>query len=201
MKKFAPVLTLFALLGAPILLHSQTDGTAIPLENAGFEEPYTLVPPANPEKKAQITGLQAEGWHDNSDWADISVEYSKEAENPHGGQASQKVDVTRVHGGAVQVTQKVPFQANHQYLFRVWLRGTPGTSVSIQLRRAEDPYTTYAMTDARLSDEWNEFTVSGGVSDDTPGFVLLLAGRPMTLWIDDASLEDITGSTPAPAAP
>lgn len=190
--KIALPLAITSLLATLTLASAQTDGTAITIQNAGFEEPFVAVPAVNPAKKAQITGVLVDGWSDNSDWADISVDYSKDTENPHGGQSSQKVAVTRVDSGAVQLTQKVDFKANHQYLFRVWMKGTPGTAVSMQLRKASEPYTTYALKDARLSEEWQEFTVTGGVADDTPGFLLLLANRPMTVWIDDARFEDLT---------
>ncbi|CAN5761454.1 hypothetical protein BH09VER1_BH09VER1_13270 [soil metagenome] len=191
MKLVLP-LTIATLISSLSLASAETDGTQMPVQNAGFEEPFMTVPAPNPAKKAQITGMLVDGWSDNSDWADISVDYSKDTDNPHGGQSSQKVDVTRVDSGAVQVTQKVEFRANHQYIFRIWMRGTPGTVVSMQLRKASEPYTTYALKDARLSEEWQEYTVTGGVTDDTPGFLLLLANRPMTFWIDDAELADLT---------
>ena len=55
----------------------------VAIQNPGFEDPY--VPVASSE--STITGMVARGWHENSSWADVTVQYSRDTANPHGGGA------------------------------------------------------------------------------------------------------------------
>ncbi|CAN5761433.1 hypothetical protein BH09VER1_BH09VER1_13260 [soil metagenome] len=164
--------------------------SVIELRNPGFEVPYNTVDIKG--AKSQITGELADGWQDNSDWADLTAEYSVDAVNPHSGENSQKVTLSRLGSGAVQLKQDVRFQPGHQYTFSIWLRGKPGTHVSLQLRRSSEPYTTYATVPVTLAEEWTKFSITGVTTDDVPGNVMLLAGEPTTFWMDDAEFKDIT---------
>ena len=171
------------------------------LTNPGFEGAYQPVASQSdlPSQKAQITGEIAPGWEDNSNWADVGIVYSRDTNNPHRGQASQKIAISRVNTGAVQFVQTVAFTKGRVNEFRVWLRGTPGTSVTLLLRKSGAPYTEYGNTFAGLSPEWQEFSVAGVIPEDTPGFLMLIAKTPMTFWVDDAAFLDQTkASSDAP---
>jgi hypothetical protein len=176
--------------------------SVVNLTNSGFEGDYKLAPSSSdaPSQKAVITGQMAEGWSDNSDWADIDVEYSKETLNPHRGTAAQRINVKRVTSGAVQFVQPVTFKKGRVHLWRLWLRGTPGTGVSLMLRKAGAPYNEFANQPVSLSAEWKEVRVFGVIPEDTDGFLMIRASQPMTFWVDDAELQDLTSaSSDAPA--
>lgn len=161
------------------------------LQNPGLEAPYAAVPAS--QTKGSITGALAKGWEDDSAWAEVHVEYAEDESEPHGGKSSQRIAVSRIAGGSVQFVQRVPFQKGI-YAFHVWLRGQPGTSVALQLRKAGHPYSTYAAASATLAAEWREYSVSGVVPEDTEGFIMILAGSPTTVWVDDARLENLTNA-------
>ena len=188
-----------ALLGAAASL-PPAGGQA--LTNPGFEGAFKPVTSQSdlPSQKASITGDIAPGWEDNSNWADVGVVYSRDKSNPHRGQSSQKIAILRVNSGAVQFVQLVAFIKGRVNEFHVWLRGTPGTSVTLVLRKSGPPYTEYGDTFASLSPEWQEFRVAGVIPENTPGFLMVVAKTPMTFWVDDAGFLDQTkASSDAPA--
>src|SRR5208282_6819301 len=67
------------------------------LTNPGMEPPYL---PVNLNGGA-ISGSIANGWSDNSAWANATAHYSPDTTNPHSGSACQKVVVTSVGTGQV----------------------------------------------------------------------------------------------------
>lgn len=168
------------------------DPILVPLQNAGFESPWPSTDPKDPE--AKVTGIVADGWSDNSSWADVNVHYSADTEHPHSGSAAQRIDVERVASGAVQFVQKVQLQKDKAYAFSVWMRGRPGSVVGMILRRV-DPATYYADAEAVLSPEWKEYTIEGVVDEDTEAFLMLRVTTPMEFSVDDAQLTDITSAT------
>ncbi len=58
---------------------------------------------------------------DNTNWADVKLVYSLDADNPHGGRLSQKIDVQR---GFAQFVQPVTFTAG-RYRVSLWMRAQP----------------------------------------------------------------------------
>ena len=181
---FAFVVTASVSLGA--------DPVTVPLQNAGFEIPW---PPANPtDPEAKVIGVVAEGWSDNSSWADVQVRYGADTEHPHSGSAAQRVEVEKVASGAVQFVQKVRLEKDKAYGFSVWMRGRPGSVVGMILRKV-DPATYYADDEAALSPEWKKYTIEGVVDEDTEAFLMLRVTAPMEFSVDDAQLTDITEAT------
>lgn len=182
----------------------QTPGDPSGLKNPGFEAPYTPVAPHSDSdnKNARIIGAVADGWGDNSNWADVRIDYAQETVNPHRGASCQRVSIARVASGACQFVQSVTLKKGHVYQVRVWLRGTSGAGISVSLRQGGTPYTTYAETRASVSPEWQEFRAAGLVGDDTTGLLMLRTEQPTTFWADDAQLVDVTqaASTAAPKA-
>lgn len=172
------------------------------LQNPGFEAPFQPVAPVSDavNQKAKITGSVAQGWGDNSNWADVSIDYAQDKINPHRGAACQRIAVSRVASGACQFVQSVTLQKGHVYEVRIWLRGASGAGIGLSLRQGGAPYTTYAETRASVSPEWQEFHAAGLVADDTTAYVMLRAEQPTTFWADDARLIDVTeaSSTTAP---
>lgn len=166
-------------------------------QNPGFEGDYKPASSSSdaPNQKAVIKGQIAEGWGDNSNWADVDVEYARDTDNPHRGQTSQRVRVNRVASGAVQFVQNVPFKKGRIHVWRLWMRGRPGSSVTLMMRRTGAPYTEYASQTASLAAEWQEFRVFGVIPEDADGLLMVRATSPMTFWIDDSTLQDLTSAS------
>ncbi len=172
-------------------------GDVISTENPGFEGEYNPVASSSdaPNAKAVIKGAIAAGWGDNSNWADVNIDYSRDTVNPHRGAASQKVVIGRVASGAVQFVQKVPLREGRIHVWKLWMRGRPGDAVGLIIRKVDAPYTTYAAETATLSAEWQEYRVYGAIPESTEGFLMVRSSSPMTFWMDDSTLEDLTSAT------
>ncbi|MGC9946080.1 MAG: cellulase family glycosylhydrolase [Bryobacteraceae bacterium] len=170
------------------------------LSNPGFEPPFVSVGQNNP-----IAGNVAIGWNDNSSWADVTVAYSEDTANPHGGTAAQMVDVQAVASGAVQLVEPITVIPGAVYTFAVWLRGQPGMSVNLILQNQNSPYNYYASTPAQLGANWQQFSAAGQINDTGSVLLMIQATAPGTFSVDDASFTDsngqpVSGGVPWPAA-
>jgi uncharacterized protein (TIGR03437 family) len=170
------------------------------LSNPGFEPPFVSAGQNNP-----ISGNVAIDWNDNSSWADVTVTYSEDTDNPHGGTAAQMVDVQAVVSGAVQLVEPVTVIPGAAYTFAVWLRGEAGMSVNVILQNQNSPYNYYAETSAQLGGDWQQFAATGQINDTGEVLLMIQATAPGTFSVDDASFTDasgqpVSGGVPWPAA-
>ena len=170
------------------------------LSNPGFEPPYISAGNSNP-----ISGNVAVNWNDNSSWADVTVTYSADTQNPHSGAAAQMVNVQAVRSGAVQLVQSVSVIPGATYVFSVWLRGQAGGSVNVVLQDQNSPYTYYASTTAQLTANWQQFTASGQINDTGAVLLMVQATSPVVFSVDDATFTDanglpVSGGVPWPSA-
>ncbi len=150
-----------------------------PLRNGGFDGEY-------------VAGVARE-WGDNSGWADVKVEYSPDRTEAHNG-ISQKIKVTEFRSGAVQFTQSgVRISKGGRYEIKIWMKGELDSPVEILLRKHGGQYTTYVSKSFRVTRDWQEykFTATSSVTDPSAFFMIRLTGAG-TLWIDDASMLDIS---------
>ena len=167
------------------------------LRNGGFERPFRAVD----SSRATITGTLANGWTDNSDWADVTVNYSEDTNAPHGGTTSQKVVVQAVNSGAVQLVHELFLRRNVTRGASVWLRGTNGMQITLSLRLQREPYTVFAEQTATLNDGWQQVQMAGATSGDGKSNLMIQARTPGTLWIDDAVLIGSGGQPVAESFP
>lgn len=186
---FHPYLAAMLLLPLVVPFVTAQAGDALAFKNPGLEEPYAVVHSGG---KGQITGRIASGWQDNSGWADVTVEYAPDTQNVHEGKCAQRIDVKAIRSGAVQFTQHVSLVKNHVYALSVWLKGTDTIPVSLILRQAAAPYTAYFTKVIALTPEWHQVSLVGAVKKDTDAYVMVNPSAPCTMWVDDASFEDVT---------
>jgi len=180
------------------LTATEWNAALVPLKNPGLEVPYTAVGASS--GPGQISGETASGWGDNSNWADVTVAYAQDGADPHRGQSAQRIAVSGVRSGAVQFKQNVMLKKDRIYAMSVWLRGSPGSMVSLLLRETGGASKQYAGTTASLSAEWREYRVFGRCTDDTEGLLMIRLTSPTTIWVDDTRLEDVTDQqAPEPA--
>jgi hypothetical protein len=166
------------------------------LNNPGFEKPgQTLVSSSDkPSGKAQISGTIAEGWGDNTDWADVALTYSLDNSQPHSGRYAQKIEVRR---GFAQFVQSVRLSKG-RYRAALWMRAASPLWVSLSLREAGAPYTSFASRPARVDTRWTRVEVSGSIPQDTNCLLLVNTGAGTgTLFLDDAELGPAGGTTAA----
>ncbi|NLB68299.1 MAG: hypothetical protein GX804_01235 [Lentisphaerae bacterium] len=164
---------------------ASASGTVNILKNGGFE-------PMPKPSGAMIRGIIAEGWVDDSAWADVSVEYAVDSQHVRSGTTSQRIAVEAVRSGAVQFAQKVDFRKDRAYVASVWIRGSSSATVSIALRQYSAPWKEYASVKHILTDDWQQVKVRTVAVRDEPVYLMLIASEACTVWLDDASVEDVT---------
>jgi hypothetical protein len=164
--------------------------TQIGLTNPGMEAPYYSVYLNN----GAISGMLANGWNENSAWANASVQYSEENNNPHSGLACQQAVVTSVGTGRVQFYQQFGLQAGNIYTASVWLRGTSGTQASLVIQQAISPYATYVQNSLALTGDWQQLTAIGYIATTEAAYLMVQVNTPGTLWADDFALSYAPGT-------
>ncbi|NUQ00465.1 MAG: hypothetical protein HUU35_11490 [Armatimonadetes bacterium] len=174
---------LLALLTTPTL-------AAEMLTNGGFEPPYQTVNTVN--AKASITGALAEGWSDNSSWAEVGVVYGEQRQAPHGGTSCQRIDVREVRSGGVQLTQPAQLLTDHSYAASLWIRGETPVMVRFQLRLGPAPYTSFAGKEVLAGPEWQRVDLFARLRQPAQALLMILPAAPGVIEVDDASLADVT---------
>jgi uncharacterized protein (TIGR03437 family) len=166
--------------------------TAVALVNPGFEAPYEAVNAT----VTTIAGQIANGWEDNSSWANSTLQYSQETTNPHSGASCQKIVAAN---GTVELVQRFQLLAGNLYTASVWMRGVPGTIGKLFVEKDGSPYTNYFSTDVVLTSAWQQVSAQGYIATTEPGILILSADSPATFWVDDAAVSYIPGTIgPAP---
>jgi hypothetical protein len=159
--------------------------TQVALTNPGMEPPYNAVSAGS---DLNITGVIANGWTDNSSWANAAIQYSEETNNPHGGTACQKMVVTSVGSGQLQFVQQFELQAGNLYTATAWFRGTPGVTAALAIQEANSPYAVYVQNSITLTADWQQISARGYIGTTEPALLMVVLNVPATLWVDDFAL-------------
>ncbi len=154
----------------------------------------------NPEFDNFSNGNLADNWVVNN-WGSYNRQVTKEtnADLVISG-ASQKLVVNHVSpASGIIFRQNTNFLAGHVYEWRFWVRSdTAGTKFKSILRSTQASSTNPAVYGAAktyvINDQWQEVVMRGGFDQDISGFVGLWfrEGDSGSLWIDHASLNDVT---------
>jgi Carbohydrate binding domain len=149
------------------------------LDNAGFESGW-------------LSGT-ALNWRDNSGWADLDVDYSRNTDVSRNGDI-QRIDIGAVRGGAVQFVQAgIQLTEKRSYQISIWMRGNISAPVNLLLRKQGKPYTTYTSDGFKINETWKKYTYQAiaPINDKQVYFMVQTKGAG---WIelDDAELVDIT---------
>lgn len=158
------------------------------LSNPGFEGSYTTTAPG----WSQIT-------YGSPSFP--SVLYSKETGNVHSGAAAQKIVVNNLGDGATLLIQPYDFPAGKIYEGSVWLRADDTMKIVFMFQERVPDYYVPAVIVKDVHPGWQQLIIRGGYSRNVINDQTLVQGRfviqplePGTLYIDDASLRDITDS-------
>jgi len=178
---------------------------AAELINGGMEEPFVPIE-AQPGSgsKSTIGGEVANGWQDNSAWADVDVHYKRDTETVKAGLSSQRIEIGSIRGGQVNLIQRISVEKDHAYKCTLWLKGSSFRAADILVREREKPWKSYFSKSILVSPEWCSFTLSG-IAPKTGEVLLMLSfpGKteiPVTLWLDEVEWKDM-GTAGADAPP
>lgn len=140
----------------------------------------------------------APAWSENT-WATAGqdqrrhVDWGAETAAPHGGARAQRITVDRiVPGGGTILFQNFDFVGGRVYEGRVWLRAAAPMKVRVLFRKRSFYYNTGAAWVANVGPAWQEVVIRGGYARDMPGQFLVQPAEPGMLFVDDASLKEVT---------
>ncbi|MCK4376341.1 MAG: carbohydrate binding domain-containing protein, partial [Candidatus Brocadiae bacterium] len=136
------------------------------------------------------TGRIADGWRDNSAWAQVFVEYDEGRVDAHGGRSCQRITCRKIATGAVQLTQSaLTLQEGVAYRAKVFARTPDGLPLRVQIRQPGPPYATYAERRFVPGPQWTpcQLTFTSPISG--PALFMLIPGDLGTIYLDDASME------------
>lgn len=157
-----------------------TDSTEL-LTNTGFEGSYVNLAP---------------NWARQS-YGSPMLTFSKDASAPHSGSADQMATISAApdSSSGVYLAQNYTFKKGQTYEASIWLKSPDNATVDFLLRRTGPYYEAGAIHHLKLTPVWTKYTIRGGWDSDVAGFFgvnFTSAGR---VYIDDASLHEITGET------
>ena len=167
------------------------------LTNPGITGPFSTIQP--PTGSGKISGEIAQGWQDNSGWADVRVRYAAERQDAHGGDLCQRIDVEVVRNdGKVQFMQ--PLQhvlTGHTYRVSAWLRETAAVPVDVAVRQCGTPYSDLAASTITPGGTWAKAAFDWYASGTDAVCLMIRVEQPVTLWVRDAAVAE-TKPVPAP---
>ncbi len=120
-----------------------------------------------------IKGWLPTGWDDNSDWATLSVTYTKLKDGPKEGVTAVRVEVKDHGDGQLQLTSysgKRVFKKGVTYAVEGSLRGSAEFKVGV--RQPGDPYEFYFEQDLSGGKEWKAFKFEFKFESDKEAFIM-----------------------------
>jgi hypothetical protein len=181
-----------AALSFPASATAETTAPQLPLaiRNGGFEAPFSPVA-LRPTSKSTISGVVPRYWVDNSGWGEVTIAYSAETADVHGGNSALKIEFTAKKSGVCQVLQfagqAVP---GNSYTETLWIKGDGKAPVDVYLRMTGVPYTEMGKVTVKPDNVWKQVTVTCTAKESTPVAFMVRAQDPTTFVIDDATLID-----------
>lgn len=144
--------------------------------------------------KTVLTGEIADGWADNSDWADVTVRYAR-AVGPDGN-ACQRMDVDAVRGGRAQFVQLLNLVPGTPYRASVRLKSEASTVATFTVHPNDSVAETNTPSkDVALAPVWQTVEVRFTAKTQAHLFMIACAQPKSVLYIDDSKIEPV-----APAA-
>ncbi len=142
--------------------------------------------------KAKIAGQVATGFIDNSDWADLAIDYSKDTGNPHGGSGAQKIAVGNIAKGQAQFNRDFSVPVGTKVKAVVWLRADkslPVGDVQLALRNRDIAEKWYAQRDVAVGTEWQRYEIVGTTVVSTETYFMLIVRKAgVSVYVDDVSI-------------
>lgn len=155
------------------------------LRNGNIEAPFY------PLTYSDVKGELAYRWDDASASGTV-IQYSA-GSSPHSGAQSQRVQVLSAASYGLSLQNNVYVVPGKAYTAKVWLKGKQGDKVYFALQNHEAPYDWYAASEVQLTQDWQQVSISGIVSDTGNIGLVFASSQPTDFEFDDASLTESGG--------
>ncbi|GDY20093.1 hypothetical protein LBMAG56_14380 [Verrucomicrobiota bacterium] len=123
----------------------------------------------------KISGWLPDLWVDNSEWAAVTITYTKLTDAPAEGVGAVRIQVVKADEGQMQLTSwagKLKCKAGGKYVVEGWVRSKDAAGLKVGLRQQGDPYEFYAEQDLDTTPEWKRFMFNFSFSDEKEGVVM-----------------------------
>jgi hypothetical protein len=123
----------------------------------------------------KIKGWLPKDWVDNSEWAAVTINYSKLADPPKEGVGAVRIQVAKVDEGQMQLTSwagKLTFKKGAKYVVEGWVRSKDRADFKVGIRQPGDPYEFYSEQELSTTPEWKTFKFNVSFSDDKEAVVM-----------------------------
>ena len=171
MKLFTPRLILAAaLLAACFTVSAQETKSLIPAFGAEGKDFDTKAKDGH-----KIKGWLPKDWVDNSEWAAITINYSKLTDPPKEGVGAVRIQIVKVDEGQMQLTTwegKMVFKKGVKYVVEGWVRSKDKADFKVGIRQQGDPYEFYSEQSLSTTPEWKRFTFNVAFDTDKAGVVM-----------------------------
>ncbi|MBF0432815.1 MAG: hypothetical protein HQK83_16140 [Fibrobacteria bacterium] len=151
----------------------------------------------NPGFEVNSGGLAAH-WSKKTWNGDPVIEFRKESESTlvKTGDFSQQIDIEILNTTKMVFRQDFIFEGGRTYRAKINLKSSNDSQqVIFMFRRKAVPYEVVAIQTAETNTNWQELSLEGGFDTDVYGEFAIKISNKGILWIDDASIEDITDET------
>ncbi len=174
----------------PVAPQVKRFGTPIPVKNGDFEATFRNLPPKSKTAKGDVTGRIADGWDDNSDWAELAVAYNDERKIVHTGRSAQRIELKTIKNGQAQFAQNFDLDTGKTYRLSAYLCTPDETKIEWGLRRTGEPYNYFGSEKAKIGPVWQKVTVTVRLTEAPPTTLMLIVRTPSTVFMDDVTLEE-----------
>ncbi|MDQ3813208.1 MAG: carbohydrate binding domain-containing protein [Armatimonadota bacterium] len=156
---------------------------------------------AQAQELIRNSGFESDGLHwGRNTWGKATYSTAVVTTHPHSANKALKIEVTALPTGAGYIFQQTHTLAKGRlYEASIWVRAVGTAQATFYLRKVGPWYNSFACRtlnlDETLNPGWQQFTIRGGASEDTPVFFGIGFKEPGSIIVDDASLKDVTASS------
>lgn len=168
-----------------------------------FDTAGVAVSPCTGTGEPTVSGVLPTGWVENTCWktaSGSSVTYALDTSIKYAGASSLSV---KSSGTTAQFYAPFSMKANMRYRVTLYLRGEVSQDVTVQLRLAGPPYTSYGVASTTVNNAgWSKVTVIADApltADRVDAGLFILPTNPGSkIWLDSVTLTE--QASPAPLA-
>ena len=164
------------------------------LANGSFEEPFVTARYLGEKApRLKLTGEIAQGWCDNSEWADVDVHYAleKDPAQVEDGKSCQRMEIGAVRAGGAQMVQTIRVTPGRKWRAVICLKASREITAGFGISQLNRKGTVIKMTSVKLGTKWQQAQMDFSSPTDVDLFIVNCFESDVTIWVDAASLKPL----------